>query len=757
MARALKKVGTVLGAVALVATGIGAFAVAGAGIAGIGTFAAIGATAGLAAGIANIGSMALAKPPPARGSLSQILIQADAPAPYVMGEGYFAGVLRHDTGYGGTVDKVENPYRFLPIVYSVAGPVQSISPRVDYGTVPSWYSGFLYTDTQLGACPESNALAPQWAGAVGWTSSSKLSGQAAIGWSLRFDKAGKRFAGGVPLLGAYGQWVKVYDPRLDSTVPGGSGSHRLGTESTYSYSANPALHAGMYAYGRYQNGKRVFGIGLPADAIDWASVSAWANVCDANGWTLFGVAYEPGDRAQNLIDICAAGSGEPCFVNAVLSFRYDAPAVALDTITEADLADEPVSVTFMQSYRNRLNTIIPKYRSPSHNWEMVAAAAVQVSGYVSEDGEERREEWPFNFVKGVNQAAQLAAYRLVNSRELHPIMIPCGPRLRGYGPGDCLHIDLPQSGLDHNAIILEREFDPATMTTRLTLISETGAKHAFALGQTGTAPPTPALVQSSEERDSTAANAADGQVVVEVLPMQSFAADQTGAVTSGLPAYIVPEVTLGSQSVRLADFVSYTIDTNGVTATVENANGDPNKGTIEITDIEALSGYIDLTVTVDGVARAPKRIVIQKVTGLPTGMGGPGSKVAADNSFPLVNSASYVDLTDVLTVTLAAGESLYGSAPLDFWVSGTTALNRTATARWRYSPAGAGTWNNFDGGPIVGGTATGGYFGSLGHGNFNDVKAGLSAGDYDVKLEVLLDVAGVNVGFSGTATIEAKI
>jgi hypothetical protein len=33
---------------------------------------------------------------------------------------------------------------------------------------------------------------------------------------------------------------KLYDPRLDSTV-GGSGSHRLGTESTYAWSDNPAL------------------------------------------------------------------------------------------------------------------------------------------------------------------------------------------------------------------------------------------------------------------------------------------------------------------------------------------------------------------------------------------------------------------------------------------------------------------------------------------------------------------------------------
>src|SRR3546814_5950661 len=126
----------------------------------------------------------------------------------------------------------------------------------------------------------SNALSPQWAGTPGWGSAYKLSGQAAIGWSYKFDKKGKKFANGLPVTGAYLTGVKVYDPRLDSTFPGGSGSCRLGDESTYVYSENPALHAGTYAYGRYQNGKRTFGIGLPADGIDWAVVAAWATVCE---------------------------------------------------------------------------------------------------------------------------------------------------------------------------------------------------------------------------------------------------------------------------------------------------------------------------------------------------------------------------------------------------------------------------------------------------------------------------------------------
>lgn len=507
MAKAVKTIGVIAGAIALAATGVGAFAAAGTALAA--TASSVATIATVVSGVANIGAQALTKPPPARGSVTQILIDPNAPQPYVMGEGYFAGVLRHDTGYGPTLKKVPNPYRFMPVVYSGGGPVQSISPRTDFAAVSSWYGGFLYTDTQLGACPEADALSPQWSGAPGWSSASKLSGQAAIGWSLKFDKDGKRFAGGLPVMGAYGQWVKVYDPRKDSTFPGGSGSHRIDDETTYEYSANPALHAGTYAYGRYQNGKRVMGMGLAADAIDWAVIAAWANVCEANGWeNFFGVVYEPGDRWANLKDICFAGGADPVALGQ-LTFRYRAPTVALDTITEADLTDDDQSVMAMQSFRDRINTGIPKYRSPAHNWEMVDAEPVVNSTFLTEDGEEKRETWPCNFVTDEDQASQLVAYHIWDSRELAPITLVCKPRMRSYRPGECLHLDLPELGLDTTAIILRRELDPATMKVKLELMGETSAKHAYCLGLTGTAPPTPAIGQTAQEKDELAAAASE--------------------------------------------------------------------------------------------------------------------------------------------------------------------------------------------------------------------------------------------------------
>lgn len=499
MAKALKIIGTVAGFVALAATGLGAVGVAAVAGAKMATVAGIAA---LAAGVANAGTLLLTKPPPARGSVTQLIIAPDAAQPYVMGEGYFGGMLRYRRSYGATLDKVPNPYRFMAVVYSGGGPVQSISPRVEFQTIGSYYSGFLYTGVKLGYCPDT-ALTPQWSGAPGWTTSSKLSGKACIGWSLKFDKNGKVFASGVPALGAHIQGVKVYDPRLDSTFPGGAGSCRLGNEATYVYSQNPALHAGTYAFGRYQNGKRVLGIGLPAEAIDWANVAAWANVCDANGWTMFGVVFEPGDRFTNLRDICQAGGAEPLLGAAGLHFHYAAPRVALDTITIHDLIErDERSINAQATWRDRLNTIVPKGISEAHNWQQVPDTAVQVSTFLTEDGQLKQAEWPFNFVKNADQRAELAAYRLWDSREIQPIELVCSDRLRAYRPGDCLELDLQEElGWEGPAVILKKQFDPIQMAVRLTLMTETPGKHAYCLGQTGTPPPTPALGQTAQDRD----------------------------------------------------------------------------------------------------------------------------------------------------------------------------------------------------------------------------------------------------------------
>jgi hypothetical protein len=72
----------------------------------------------------------------------------------------------------------------------------------------------------------------------------------------------------------------LYDPRLDSTVAGGSGPQRLATPSTWAFSANPALADARWLW------DATFGCG---ETVNWASVITAANACNA----LIGSPAEP--------------------------------------------------------------------------------------------------------------------------------------------------------------------------------------------------------------------------------------------------------------------------------------------------------------------------------------------------------------------------------------------------------------------------------------------------------------------------------
>ncbi|MCI1143136.1 hypothetical protein MOP88_13895 [Sphingomonas sp. WKB10] len=401
-----------------------------------------------------------------------------------------------------------NPYAFIVDVYSGGGPVQGlVDAQADFvslgipsggGNASGYAAGFLSASVQVGNVPEAAALASRWGGVPGWGASYRMSGYAAIAWSLLFDRNGKVFASGVPQLGAIWRGQKVWDPRQDTTYTGGSGPQRWAVPSdtaghdaaraTWAFSESPGLVALKYALGTFHRDPRVSGstyqkvagIGLPIDGVIVEDFVHLANVCDANGWKVEGVVFEPAistasTRWQNLKDILAAGGATPCFRGGRLGLKISAPRIALDTITAVDLADDEVSVASGLGWEERLNTLIPKYRSRDHKWEYVASTEpVQVAAYVDVDGEVKREERQYNLVQQKDQAAQLAAYELVDRRELGEIEIVVKPRLRRYGPGDLLVVDLPEDGLAQMpCVILKRQAMPDRMAWRFTLMSET--------------------------------------------------------------------------------------------------------------------------------------------------------------------------------------------------------------------------------------------------------------------------------------------
>jgi len=497
MSKVFKAVATVAGVAALAL----AFVPGGQIVAGIAA-AKLGSIAGAVSAISGTLAQVTAKPPKARGQVAQITVGANQPMPYMIGRSYSGGALVHDIGYGGMVAKVDNPYRAMTVVYSGAGPIQGlVAIQGDFTTLgfsgtaaTGYYAGFLWADWLDGTGPAPRALAAQFAGEPGWSSAHKLSGFFGAKYTLKFDKDGKVWQAGVPQMGVIADGVRAYDPRLDSTRPGGSGSQRITNEATWTFTKNPALHALTYAYGRFQNGKKVFGVNLGDTGVDVATTMAWANVCDANGWEVNGTIFEPDDKWNNLKLICEAGGGVPV-PGARLRFDYNAPGVAIDTITIHDLGDGEISLPVTQGYASRLNTVQGVYTSPSHRWEPQPTDKIVDTALLASDGEEKAEQFPFKLVTNKDQAAELAAYKMVNSREKGPIVLPVKARLLTYPIGTFLTAQLPAIGLASQKVkIIGKRRTMQDGSGEITVVTETDAKHAFALAAVSGAPPSSALV-----------------------------------------------------------------------------------------------------------------------------------------------------------------------------------------------------------------------------------------------------------------------
>lgn len=461
----------------------------------------IGAALGAWGTIASVASLAKGKPRIGdQGKGTQVDWKADPAAgiPYAMGETGLAGNILF-----ATTAETKNRHLLYLTALSGAGPIEEISGfRVNDTTitfsgenaVQAPFHNFMWSRWQLGSQTPTAFDPPATTGGAlpEWTASHKLTGIAAQWWVLEYDA--KVYPTGTPKPLTIGKWVKVYDPRKDSTFAGGSGSHRSDDEATWEWSDNPFLHGLTWCLGRHQNGKRILGVGAPVAMIDVAAFVEGANVCDANGWKLGGVVYSTDDKWQVLNAILAAGGGWPTALGAKISCGVNAPKVSLATMTGDDSAGD-VTITALQSRRDRLNGAIPRYRSADHRYEVVAAAKVSVADYVTDDdGEDLSRELDFPLCPLVDQAAQLATYAVANSREFGPITVPAKPRWRGYRPNDCITVNEPEWGLnEQKMLILGESRDPATGIVTLTLQSETDGKHAFALGETGTPPPTPGL------------------------------------------------------------------------------------------------------------------------------------------------------------------------------------------------------------------------------------------------------------------------
>lgn len=479
------------------------------GLAGVGAAVSAWSTV---AGIAALTQRPKIKVGASEGGGTQIDFKADpnAPLPLAFGRTAVSGNIVHITTDGqayknahvlylsvlslGPIEAYDG-FKAGDISVTFAGEVNGGGMAAG-GTGPGGgadnrYDGQMITRNYLGS--EAGIAVPWVPDRIPeWTAAHKLSGLASAWYGLNYDA--KVYPTGTPKP----QWVvkgaKAYDARLDSTYAGGAGACRADDPATWVWSENPYVLALTWCLGWQANGVRVMGVGAPTDNIDVAAFVEGANVADANGWTCGGVVTSSDAKWDVLSALLQAGAGAPSRLGAKISCVVSTPRVSLATLTRDDVVGD-VTIAGTAPRRDRINRVVPRYRSEDHGWQMVSGGAVAVADYITEDGGQRSREVDYPLVQDAAQAAQLAAYAIVDGREFGPITLPLKPLWLGYKPGDCITVDAGEDlALDEQKVlILARDFDPASGVVTFTCRSETDAKHDFALGRTGTPPPTPGL------------------------------------------------------------------------------------------------------------------------------------------------------------------------------------------------------------------------------------------------------------------------
>jgi hypothetical protein len=244
-------------------------------------------------------------------------------------------------------------------------------------------------------------------------------------------KAESPFAQSVPTrITIRGKGAPFYDPRKDSTVPGGSGSHRADNQATWEWNdsacRNPALALLWNLLGWRINGELSVGRGIPKERIDLESFAIAANICDetvakAGGGTepryrCDGV-WSEGDSPTTVTDMLKAS------MNADLDDVDGKLRVTIfrdDTfVSDADFTTDDVLGAFdwepITPLDQSFNIVRGAYTDPS-NQSLYQQIDYPQQQTTSPDGIDRIDTFNLPTVQSVSQAQRLAALRLNRER-----------------------------------------------------------------------------------------------------------------------------------------------------------------------------------------------------------------------------------------------------------------------------------------------------------------------------------------------------
>jgi len=337
----------------------------------------------------------------------------------------------------------------------------SLSGALTHGTqrtVASSDSNF-FADSSLITVQANLGTDTQTASAVltplsSWTSDHTLSGLAYL--ALRFEWNADKF-GSLPKVQAIIKGRKVYNPNLDGTVTGGSGSHRADTSSTWEYSDNPILQLLDYL----RNDR--FGMGIAnsyfdSNFADWQTAS---DVCDTNITPFSGASEIDLMDSHAVVDTSVKAidnvknfvRGSRSYLNfssGKYNILVESTGTASITLTEDNIIG---GITVQSKNKNsRYNRVIVNFINPDKNYqsdtaqfppvdETGLATADQHATMKNDDGGLLLEgRFDFSMLTSPYQAQEMAEIILRRSRSSLDISLRADATALDLAIGDIVNV-----------------------------------------------------------------------------------------------------------------------------------------------------------------------------------------------------------------------------------------------------------------------------------------------------------------------------
>ncbi|WP_181242659.1 phage tail protein [Caulobacter vibrioides] len=389
-----------------------------------------------------------------------------------------------------------------------------------------------------------------------------------------------------------------YDPRKDSTVPGGSGAHRWDDPSTREWTENTEICRYNISRGVYfldqvdQPASLMLGRGLSAYEAPPARVFAPANLCDeVVSWTdtATGLTYnEPRYRVGGVISADQDfNTVEQWFADAMAGFVIQPEGgVAVEpgqakspvaAITDDDLVvGGSVQWSNEVSDADRINSVVVSYVEPSQKFAMTTAGVLRDDTDILSDGGPKETSLSLNLVRHRSQALRIGEIKRRGARLERRGLLTLPPKFAGLEEGDWITYtsDYRTKGETVTMRVNKYALDEAW---RNTLVLEETAYAVYGFGALAVEPaPTPVVTPVG---------------ALALAGVAATAITLTGTDGSALPAVRVSWTTPVDAAITQ---IRAEIRPNGGTDVTPTTTGEVSAGVMNVTAGVPSSGVIQV-------------------------------------------------------------------------------------------------------------------------------------------------------------------